>query len=193
MSRRMTKEELKEYFTKLSNFQFDEIIEDKERAMAILCETTKAWDYISPRLKKDPDVMMCYQPIGKASLDYYTYIEGKIYTVGPDIYIEEGFEYKNIGSCTKILVPVWAKDVKRFDYRRYWEIQETLKRESWYIGIDRDKLDFPNPFTKAIKKCDEKSEMWPCAEVDVTLYDRELLRRLLNVPELGKVKEKSDK
>lgn len=39
-------------------------IKDKQKAIELLCSTSKAWDFLSEELKRDPEVMMYYQPMG---------------------------------------------------------------------------------------------------------------------------------
>ncbi len=150
-------------------------IADKDMALKMLCRTNKAWDLLTPELKADSDVMMCYQPTGMFE---QVSVNGSN-PLAKDVFVEEGFEqFVYEGRRSTMLVPTWAKDVKGFDYRAYFTLQSDMQfKASVYADVE----DLRSQFGKKLKDF-YSEDMEKCfGDAMVSIYDRDVLRKKFGV------------
>ena len=177
MGIRITIDELKGYLDQ-SNIEFEGEITDKNTALQMLYKTGQAWDFLSPKLKRDKDLMMCCQPLGFAALDYYGKKTIGVLKVGESRFAERGFEQYRFNG-RRYIVPTWAKTVKGFNYKLYCGIQDHMWHTHRYVGVDKDHWDLMQmPFDNEVEHYDPNNGEWPCSECDVSLYDRDILKTM---------------
>ena len=154
-----------------------ELITDETTAIKLLATTNKAWDLISPELKKNQNVVMAYQP--NATL-WNVFSDGK--GLVADGYVEEGFELCVL-SDTIVFVPACAKEIPNFDYYAYMKLQGKVFPSSDYIYTTREALgEINNLFGEKPAYVDDRK-----GPNDVSVFfqlyviDRNALKRELGV------------
>lgn len=163
-----------------SKLEFDSKITDKEMAILMLCRTNKVWDFVSPELQKDPDVMMCYQPTGYVSQAISA--EGYNYILGYDRYVEPEFARHQVREHAFFLVPTWAKDIEDFDYERYGKLQQAmLDYSEFYDESDGILLNLREEFNKLIDRYPLKSKQTLYGHCKLCLFSRAPLRKAFGV------------
>ena len=98
------------------------VVRDKEMAIELLCQSSLAWEILDESLKRDPEVIMYYQPLGYRLLEY-TDVDpeevGICLCEGVQIVPQKGFELEygeNDAFLPKIEFP------EGFDYKTYFKI-----------------------------------------------------------------------
>ena len=167
-----------------------EPITDKKYALMMLCRTPMAWAYLTPELKADPDVMMCYQPIGYMEQEMGVYAGVKD-ILGEDIYLEEGFEYfKPENGIGRYFVPSWAKNIQGFDYERYFLTQYAMLGSRTYLtdpdlyGSNEAQAKFAEAkshFTNLASEYPFKDRDTYYGEFCIKIFDRSGLRKRFGV------------
>ena len=153
------------------------LITDEVTAIKLLTRTNKAWNLISPELKKSPRVVMAYQP---------TAILWNIFSDGQglvcDGYVEPGFEVGQ-SSTTTFFVPTCAKEIPNFDYNAYMNLQGRIFPRKGHIYATREGLgEINNLFGKepayvdGRKGSEDVSVFW-----QLDIIDREALKHELSV------------
>ena len=183
---KITTNEMNEMLAKSNNAKFEGMITNKQEAIKMLCLTSKAWNYIAPELKKDSDVMMCYQPLGYVEVEIVEDV-GPLDELGTDLYTEEGFVYsRDYG-----IVPSWSYEVPNFDYKRYREIQNEMDKNAASISTSKGGaklmstgLEWKSAFPKLVRECeyndDSNSNIFENGEY-IKVYDREVLKNMFGI------------
>ena len=160
--------------------KIDEIT-DRKLAMLWLCRTPEAWAKISDELKRDSEVMMCYQPTGYILLDKYrlSVVKGNFVReyVGQSGYIEPEFEPEPSG----LLVPTAIKDDENFDLNLYCEIQKEMYDSALNFqncGKMLDEQGFQHRMTKAsFENVSDGNQ----TELTLILFNRTSLKQLMGI------------
>lgn len=94
---------------------------DKKTAISALCCTSNAWLVITDSLKRDPEVIMYYQPMGLSDVVLYEDENGNYKEVYSTPLAQKGFRLTTSGEqIPNILLP------EDFDMDMYIEIQHRL-------------------------------------------------------------------
>ena len=206
----MTPTEEKNILSSL-NFNVEEYIKknglvtEKNQAIELLCETSRAWALLDESLKSDSEIIMYYQPIGYQEItlrtpdlgdliDYGSKWDGSIYKYEP------GFEYKTYEELIKLgylkpktgcydefLIPR-IEFPDDFDFETYIRIQDALKERPY----EEDNSHLSRRMSAYVSICFSAIRTigrgWGSGGT-TTIYDRNLLKAI--VPAMYKASTKT--
>ena len=178
------------YFDILQYIEIYGLEKDKERAIRLLIKTPLAWHVLDPELKKDPEVILYYQPSGIVEQDvkvanplfYFSYEEGPTYYSEADFSVTNTDELLKQGRITEdteldvegtYLIPD-IEFPEGFDFERYFLMQTRMVLYPTYSVAPEFVLFFP-------KKEEVDWSIFRETKVGVPMlliYNRNSLRRM---------------
>ena len=148
------------------------VITDKKEAINLLCQTNRAWGVIDSTLKKDPEVIMFYQPTGVEVTLRSEDIGVMLTTV--TTWAETEFCWSRKGTYTYCLIPI-IYFPEGFNFETYASIQQEMSANS-RKAVAGEPIQCGS-FRTVVN---EYTDDWSHNEEDekgLYLYDREILKK----------------